>query len=181
MFSLRRPDRATVDRILKDARVLTSTGRFSSGFNVDQNRVRLGVDCFEAACDAMRAWKMFDLGWVNLCWPDAPIAVGVVVAPVIRHLGFWSVNPARIIAIVDEPRRFGFTYATLEGHAECGEEQFLVEWLANGEVWYDVYAVSRPKHWLVWAGYPVARALQAKFAQDSLQAMQKAIQQRDKC
>jgi uncharacterized protein (UPF0548 family) len=172
---LQRPDRATVNRILKSACVLTSTGRFSSGFNTDHNRALLGSDCFAEACAALRAWKMFELGWVEICWPEAPIAVGTVVAPLIRHLGFWSINPARVIAIVDEPRRFGFTYATLEGHAECGEEQFLVEWLENGEVWYDIYAVSRPKHWLAWAGYPVVRAFQLKFAQDSLRAMRKAV------
>ncbi len=174
MFFLRRPDRAAIDGILQAPAELTYRGG-GAGFNMDHNRVSLGVGCFAAACEAVRAWKMFDLGWVELCYPNAPITTGTVVAPLIRHLGFWSVNPARIVRVIDEPRRFGFTYATLQGHAECGEEQFLVEWLDNGEVWFDLQATSRPWHWLAWLGYPVTRMLQKRFARHSMQAMQRSI------
>lgn len=41
--------------------------------------------------------------------------------------------------------RYGFAYGTLAGRAEVGEERFSVEWdKADGAVWYDSYASSRP-------------------------------------
>jgi uncharacterized protein (UPF0548 family) len=79
------------------------------GFNVDHNRVRLGegVDTFARAKHALRAWRMFDLGWVRLFWPDSPIEVGTVVAVVVQHLGFWSLNACRIV--------YGMTFLPFPG------------------------------------------------------------------
>ena len=40
-------------------------------------------------------------------------------------------NAGRVVYLVDEDGpvpRFGFAYGTLPGHAESGEERFLVEW-----------------------------------------------------
>ena len=44
------------------------------------------------------------------------------------------VVPNRIVAVVDEPGRFGFVYGTLDGHQERGEELFLVEHLDDDTV-----------------------------------------------
>src|SRR5687767_15907619 len=59
----------------------------TSGYTVDHNRVRLGLgaQCFDAAIAAIRQWKMFDLGWVNLFPDETPIEAGATVAVVIRH------------------------------------------------------------------------------------------------
>ena len=105
----------------------------------------------------------------------APLEVGTTVGALARHYGFWSLNPTRIAYFVEETgavERFGFGYGTLPGHAERGEERFSVEWnRKDGSVHYDVLAFSRPKHPLAWLGYPLARALQRRFAQDSKRAM----------
>lgn len=177
MFCLSEPDRQTIEKVLRRGGNLTcdATAKPAGFWNEDHNRTLLGVNCFDAAQRAIREWRMFDTGWTRIAWPDSPIQTGVTVAAVIRHLGFWSVNPARIIRVVDEPRRFGFTYATVDGHAEQGHEQFLVEWLDNGEVWYDLHAFSLPKHWLAWLGYPVTRQLQKRFARDSMRAMRRSV------
>jgi uncharacterized protein (UPF0548 family) len=73
-------------------------------------------------------------------------------------------------------QQFGFAYGTLSDHAERGEEVFRV-FLSNdtGEVVYDIKAVSKPRAALAWLGYPVTRALQAKFRRDSAAAMQRAV------
>ena len=113
---------------------------------------------------------MFYMPWVRLCWSTAPIEVGTNVAVLVSHLGVFSLNPARIVYVIDEPRRFGFAYGTLRGHAEIGEERFSVEHLADDSVLYDLYAFSRPGP-LACLGYPYARALQKKFARESLEAM----------
>jgi uncharacterized protein (UPF0548 family) len=75
-------------------------------------------------------------------------------------------------------QRFGFAYGTLPGHAESGEERFTVEWHeADGAVWYDILAFSRPRRLLARLGYPLARRLQKRFARDSAAAMRRAVGQ----
>jgi uncharacterized protein (UPF0548 family) len=150
------------------------------GYNVDHNRVRLGYgdQSFARARAAMKEWKMFDVGWVNLFWNDTPIEAGSIVAVVVRHLGFWSMNACRIAYLVEEggPREiYGFAYGTLSSHAERGEERFTVEWnRQDNSVWYDILAVSKPGP-LARIGYPYARRLQKRFAAESKEAMKRAV------
>jgi uncharacterized protein (UPF0548 family) len=150
-----------------------------AGYNVDHRRAQLGKGqtAFEAACAAVRRWEMFRQGWVELCWPDAPIASGTVVASLARAGGMWWLNACRIVYVVDEKspsRRFGFAFGTLEDHAERGEERFMIEW--DGDVvWYDVLAFSRPRHWMARLGYPLARRAQKRFGLDAQAAMAAAV------
>lgn len=154
---------------------------------VDHNRVQLGHGkaTFIQACDAIRAWRMFDIGWIELLWPTAPIAAGTTVG-VLTHLpGLYILNACRIVYIIDEwcngeecnnISRFGFAYGTLPGHVERGEERFAIEWHhSDDSVWYDILAFSQPAHWLVKVGYPVTRYYQRRFACSSLYRMQQAV------
>ena len=121
---------------------------------------------------------MFNLGWVQLYWTEASVAVGTVVAVLIRHLGFYSLNASRIIYVVDEEgplRRYGFAYGTLPDHAERGEERFTVEWRADDSVWYDILAFSKPNQFHARVGYPMTRLFQRRFAEHSKQAMKRAV------
>jgi hypothetical protein len=45
------------------------------GYTLDHNRINLGngSDIFQRAKVAIWQWKMFDMPWVSLCWPDTPI------------------------------------------------------------------------------------------------------------
>ena len=149
-----------------------------TGYNVDHNRISIGSDVqdFELAKAAIKNWKMFDFPWVQLCWSNTPIEVGRTVAIVVGHFGFWSMSAARIVYVIDEPNRFGFAYGTLTDHVESGEERFSVELdRTTGEVWYDLFAFSRPAHPLAKLGLPVSRYLQKSFTADSLAAMKRAI------
>lgn len=101
-----------------------------AGYVVDHNRICLGKGeaCFNAACDAIRAWRMFSLSWVTLCWPSAPIAPGTDVAVLARWGPLWWLNACRIVYVIDEQmtqRRFGFAYGTLPAHAERGGRAVL--------------------------------------------------------
>lgn len=143
---------------------------------LDHNRVMIGrgPHDYARAVSAVRQWRMFDLGWIRLFPPAAPIAEGSTVTVVARVFGLYFVNACRIVYTFDEPeRRFGFAYGTLPDHVESGEERFAVEIDADGAVWYDVLAFSRPRHPLVWLGFPIARHLQRRFARDSMAAMQR--------
>jgi uncharacterized protein (UPF0548 family) len=152
-----------------------------AGYVVDRTRIKLGegAGAFAAARAALGRWEQFRLGWVE-AWPaETPIQAGQVVAVVARLLGLWWLNACRIVYTVDEEgpvRRYGFAYGTLPGHAESGEERFAVEWReADGAVWYDILAFSRPRQLPARLGYPLARRLQKRFARGSAAAMQRAV------
>ena len=157
-----------------------SRGRLPRGYTTDHNRIRLGegVEVFARAVKAIRQWKMFDMPWIQLCWPDAPIEEGTTVAVLVSQLGFWSLNASRIVYVIDEngsDKKFGFAYGTLVQHAERGEERFSVEFHSKDQsVWYDVCAFSKP-NLLARLAYPFARSLQKRFAADSKLAMQRAV------
>lgn len=151
------------------------------GYNLDQNRVRLGdgPETLAKAIEALKRWKMFEMDWLDIVPNDAPIAEGSCVAIIVRHFGFWSLNASRIVYVIEEhgaPERFGFAYGTLPGHVEQGEERFSVEYHPeDNSVWYDLFAFSRPRHILARLGYPMSRRLQQRFARDSLKAMERAV------
>ena len=150
------------------------------GYTVDHNRARLGEgeETFERAVEALRGWRMFDVGWAGLLPAGASVEEGTTVAVFARHYGFWSLNFSRVVYGISEDaggvRRRGFAYGTLPEHGESGEERFTVEWHGDGSVFYDLYAFSRPNHPLAKLGRPVARGLQRRFARDSLDAMVRA-------
>ena len=188
MFCWSKPNRDSVIAFLSAqenqpfsyADVGSSRREAPKGYIVDHNRIKLGqgVQVFERAKCAITKWKMFDMPWINLCWPDTQVQLGANVAVVISHLGFWSMNACRIVYVIDEhgsSEKYGFAYGTLPDHGERGEERFTVELNADQTVWYDLYAFSRPST-VARVAYPFTRLLQKRFARDSKAAMQKAVQ-----
>lgn len=104
---------------------------------------------------------------------DGGIAVGTNVAlsaPLpVAHIE----ATCRIVAVVDDPDRFGFAYGTLRVHPEQGEESFIVSRSGSG-VRFDVVAVSRPVHPLARLIGPGATHLQDVAVRRYLAAMQTA-------
>ena len=133
----------------------------------------------ERARLALVGWNHFDIGWVEVFPKRAPIETGTVVAVLIRHLRFWSLNGARVLYRLDgsgEQAAFGFAYGTLTNHAESGEELFEVFVdPQSAEVFYRIRAVSWPQTALARIGQPVVRVLQTRFRCDSAAAMKRAI------
>ena len=188
MLFLSRPNRNAITAFLSAQQSQTfsyayvgySRQQTPKGYVADHNRIELGkgVEAFERAKRAVRNWKMFDMPWINLCWPDTPVVPGSGVAVLISHLGFWSLNACRIVYVIDEhgsSEKYGFAYGTLPDHGERGEERFTVEFKSDQTVWYDLYAFSRP-NMLARLAYPYTRLLQKRFARDSKAAMQDAVQ-----
>ena len=190
MFLLKEPSRDDIRRSLDSQKSLSFSytgvgasreGVTPPGYVVDCYRVRLGEgqEAYKRAVEALHEWRQFDLGWVQLLPPGAALEEGVTVGVLARHYGFWSLNPARIVYLVEETggvERFGFGYGTLPGHAERGEERFSIEWNREDEsVYYDVFAFSMPRHLLAWLGFPFVRMLQRRFARDSKKAMVEAV------
>ena len=161
--------------------VQSESSKAETGFDgLDEEMVAIGrgETDFERARAALIAWKQFDIGWVETFPRDAPVAVGTVVAVLIRHLGFWSLNGCRVLYSVgslDDVARFGFAYGTLTNHAESGEELFEVFIdPQTDEVMYRIRATSWPQATLARVGQPIVRALQARFRRHSAAAMKRA-------
>jgi uncharacterized protein (UPF0548 family) len=171
---------AQSNEIFSYAEIGSSRLQAPPGYTLDHHRIKLGhgSDAFERAKLAIRQWKMFDMPWITLCWPDTPIEPQATVAVLVSHLGFWSMNAARIVYVIEQEGRnekYGFAYGTLADHGEIGEERFTVEFNRDDQaVWYDLYAFSRP-HTAALLAYPFSLMLQKRFARDSRVAMQKAV------
>src|SRR5262245_29090439 len=186
MFLMRRPPRAAIDRFLERSldlplsysppglvRHTPTSGRY------DEQVVTIGHGAadFERARAALAAWKQFDIGWVQAFQAEASVDAGAVIAVLIRHLGFWSLNGARVLYHVGaDDHSFGFAYGTLTNHAESGEELFEVFIdQRSGDVMYRIRAISWPQSVLALIGQPIVRVLQARFRRDSAAAMRRAV------
>lgn len=187
MFLATRPSSEQIRRFLDRSRDLSLSydpigiaREHPPGFKVDEAQAVIGHgrETFEVAKNALRNWKQFELGWVELHPPGALVQTGTVVAVLVHHLGFWSLNGCRVVYLAEaDPLSFGFAYGTLANHAELGEEIFAVSLNdVTGEVVYKIRAVSKARALLAKAGYPYTRMLQERFRRDSIAAMKRACQ-----
>jgi uncharacterized protein (UPF0548 family) len=186
MFLMHRPSAATIDRFLDQSREsplsyapIGIVKEPPIGRRLDEQVIPIGHGAADLARarNALMAWKQFKIGWVEV-FPEQPsIEIGTVVAVLIRHLGFWSLNGARVLYHVGDAHGggFGFGYGTLTNHAESGEEIFEVFLDArSGDVMYRIRAVSWPQSVLALVGQPMVRILQERFRRDSAAAMKRA-------
>lgn len=192
MFYFRRPQNEALRRQIDAQAQLDFTyfGEGSTrtvppaGYQVDRSQVELGSgeNVYQAACQGLREWRQFQLGWVEAFPADTPLAAGNTVVVLGHSLGIWSTNFARIVYAIDEReagvRRFGFAYGTLPDHIAIGEERFVVSWDERDDrVRYEILAFSRPRHLLAKIGYPLIRLMQRQFRHDSSAAMQRYVRE----
>jgi uncharacterized protein (UPF0548 family) len=192
MFLARRPAPERIDRFLRESQDLPLSygpAGIVTGDSVSQDideaivPIGHGKADFDRARAALMAWRQFDIGWVETFPRHAPVAAGTVVAVLIRHCGFWSLNGCRVLYCVGgsaDDARFGFGYGTLTNHAENGEELFEV--FTNpqtDEVTYRIRASSWPQATLARIGQPLVRVLQERFRDHSAAAMKRATRLND--
>jgi uncharacterized protein (UPF0548 family) len=136
MLLIRKPSPEKISAFLERQRRLEFTyrpvGHLASvsppGFNTDHTRIPLGegIDAFNAAKQALRNWKQFDLGWLS-AWPqNTPIQDDEVIANVAQFGPVSWLNACRIVYVIDEDCWFGFAYGTLPDHAASGQERFML-------------------------------------------------------
>jgi uncharacterized protein (UPF0548 family) len=152
-------------------------------YDVDHHRFPLGAGqpLFERARESLFAWRHVEIPWLEFFGARVPAAPGQVVASLVSAAGLWFLNPCRVVFVksADSPAPVAaFSYGTLPGHAECGEERFSV-FLdpSDGRVWYEIAAFSRPATWPARLGYPLARRLQRRFSDSSARALLRAVAQ----
>jgi uncharacterized protein (UPF0548 family) len=127
-----------------------------------------GRSRFEDAADKGMRWGMLRGAGLRV---EATTEVAAVGSEVIVHLGPVRA-PCRVVYVVDEPDRRGFAYGTLPGHAESGEERFVVRYdPARDEVHADVTAFSRHATWWSRLGSPVTSVAQRVITERYLRAL----------
>ncbi len=173
---------AQVDDQFSYPEVGATKGRLPAGYAINHTRRQLGKgdEAFDAACAALRSWSQLQLGWVS-CWPlDAPMIPGQNIVVVGRAFGLWWLNACRIAYVMDETlpgnvRRYGYAHGTLRDHLACGEERFLIEMEADGAVWLDILAFSRPNSAWARLGYAYMRSAQRRFGRESADKMIRTV------
>jgi uncharacterized protein (UPF0548 family) len=135
---------------------------------------------FRRAAAAISEYRIFSPMLIRPVLARVPVAVRDTVGLTYRLLpGLRMFVACRVIDVFDGTTaigsRAGFTYRTLAGHAELGEETFAVEKdRATGDVTVSLTSWSRPGHWLTRVGYWYARWCQrhaGRGALDQLEAV----------
>lgn len=104
----------------------------------ERRSIGTGQAAFEAAKVALRVWSPQRAVGASVQPPGIRPDLGETV---VLRLGIGPVQlsvPNRIVAVVDEPDRYGYAYGTLPGHPACGEELFLIERVANDHVIFTI-------------------------------------------
>jgi uncharacterized protein (UPF0548 family) len=133
---------------------------------------------FRRVAAAIMDYRVFPLSLLTPVLARTPVALGDTVGLTYRLLpGLRMFVASRVIDVFDEATvsgwRAGFTYRTLKGHAELGEEIFAVEKdRETGKVTASLNAWSRPGHWLTRIGYPYARWCQKHAGRAALANLQ---------
>jgi len=131
------------------------------------------------ACTEILAWGIQrGAGFtIEIAGPrSSPEASGALTPGLTAVLGapfgpFRAHAPVRVISVIDEPMRQGFVYGTLAGHPEDGEESFVVERTADGSVWLEIRAFSRPANRLWRLVAPALRMMQWFFTRRYLRSL----------
>jgi uncharacterized protein (UPF0548 family) len=131
------------------------------------------ADAFATGADAIRVWAVHRGAGLAVA-ADGPIAPGTNVAMSAPLPLGHVIATCRIVAVIDEPDRYGFAYGTLTDHPERGEEAFTLTRDEDGVVHFDVDAISAPVDLLARLVPPVANLLQDRAARRYLSAMQEA-------
>lgn len=142
-----------------------------AGFRRFSHTVTLDRDDLEAAAAELFSWQVQRRAGLRVQSSEAVLRQGTVV---LLHLGLGTVAvriPCRVVEVVDEPGRRGFTYATLPGHPERGLERFMLTTAEDGRVRFAVSAVSQPATLLTKIGGPLARAAQDLMTRRYLAAL----------
>lgn len=131
------------------------------GSSLDRTTFELGHGAgdFERARSGLLGWAAHRVVGVRV-FPDAPVAVAGTYVVSLGAPGVAIAAPCRVVAVTDEPDRWGFCYRTLPGHPETGEESFEVALGGDGRVTFTIAAVSRPSGVAMRLCHRVARVVQ---------------------
>ena len=163
----------SAERGLNHPHTGATEGDLPAGYHHVKMDARLGAGraAFDAAGEALMTWRMHVDAGVRVRSAPERAVLGADV-----ELAFGGLRFAcRVVSVVQEPDVTGFTYGTLEGHPEQGEERFLVRHdPATGAVTGEVVAFSRPGTVLARLLGPAGRVVQRLVTRRYLRALTRA-------
>lgn len=126
---------------------------------------------FEAASQDLLSWRVHSRAGLAVAASDIPLTCGSVVRMRWGVGALSIVIPCRVVEVIDEPTRRGFSYGTLPGHPEMGEERFLLEHLADGRITFTITALSLPAIRAARLAGPLGRVMQRGMTTRYLRAL----------
>ncbi len=161
-----------------------------TGWHIDSYEVELGVDedgrLFRKAADLLMRYQFYphdvlshvsDFGLWNR-WAQ----VGDRIVQRIHLFTLFGKPVVDVLAmnevreVITEPRRYGFTYVTVETHVEQGEWTACLEWTPDNQLRLTVHAISRPAPEEPARNYNFMRTLQKSAHQRGLHHFKQTVQ-----
>jgi Domain of unknown function (DUF1990) len=136
---------------------------------------------FEAVARAIFGYEIFPPKLVSGVLHRNPVQEGDTYGVLYHALpGIDFFFGGRVIGVFREEQggmtRTGFTFRTVVGHPECGEETFWVEKDTEGRVKAGLRSWSRPGTWLTRMGKPYTRWVQVRACHAALDNLQRVAQ-----
>ncbi len=132
-------------------------------------------EAYERAAASVMNWELQRGAGLRVVATDTPAAIGTSVALAVRMGVGWAIGPCRVVAVVDQPHSCGYTYSTLPGHVEVGEESFLVTRRSDGSVTLKIEAVSAPANVAVRAIGPFGSWMQGRITDAYVRSVVHAV------
>lgn len=124
-----------------------------------------GAQCFLSASTTLMSWHMHEAAGVKVTFDQPKINAG---SNVVLSFGWGPIKiaaPCRILRVFSEPDRRGFTYGTLRGHPESGEEEFLIRSEPDETVTFTITAFSRPARSYLKVLSPISHRVQRNITE----------------
>lgn len=136
--------------------------------HLDRTRLLLKSE-FDSAAYRLMAWQIHEAAGLRVSASSRRVEPDAVCEMFLgpRWLGIRAV--CRVVYVIDEPDRVGFAYGTLPGHAESGEESFVLD-RRDGRPRFTVRAFSNPASRLARIGGPATGLIQLIMAERYLRA-----------
>lgn len=189
MLSVGRPRDGDLDALASAQRgrpfsypeVGASRGSLPHGYHHVRRVVPLGHGerAFIDAAAGLRRWQAHRLADVAVHPRDAPVEEGSVVVLTVPFGPLHVSVACGVVYVVDEPHRFGFAYGTLPHHMLEGEEAFVVEHGARGDVQFEITAFFRPRGPVMRALGPAVHAADTRLVQRYQRALQRHVGEKE--
>jgi len=183
MLSLRPLIPTQIEALLEEARRASPTYEeigasledvLPKGFHHVRMELRIGDDdAFERAVTGLRTWVAHQGAGLRI-YPNDPVVPDATVIALTSMGPMHIAAPCRIVAVFKESDRFGFSYGTLPGHPESGEESFILE-RRGGASHFTVRAFSKPVDPLARLAGPIGRVTQRSVTRHYLIALRRFV------
>jgi uncharacterized protein (UPF0548 family) len=149
--------------------------RLPPGYHHVRLRERIGdAPAFDRAILGLRTWVAHEGAGLRI-YPRDPVVPDATVIAVTKLGLVQMVAPCRIVAVFKEPDTFGFSYGTLPGHPETGEESFVLDRI-EGATFFTVRAFSRPVDPLARLAGPIGRIVQRSVTRRYARALRRFVE-----